>query len=63
MLLIISLNAIAISNNEDCEKRKCIKNIEEVLNATYVLIDPGHGGTQPGAPAADGETWDRLKLE
>ena len=59
ILLIISLNALAISNNEDCEKRKCIKNIEEVLNATYVLIDPGHGGTDPGAPAADGETWEK----
>jgi N-acetylmuramoyl-L-alanine amidase len=56
IVLIVALNAIAISNNEDCEKRKCIKDIKEVLDATYVLIDPGHGGRDPGAVAVNEKT-------
>lgn len=51
--MTIFLATSLICGDEDCDKRKCIKKIEDVFDAVYILIDPGHGGTELGAPIAD----------
>ena len=58
-IFAVFLTALHIYGDEDCEKRKCIKRIKDVLQATYVLIDPGHGGMEHGADGIDGETKEK----
>jgi len=61
VVLTIFLATLRIYGEDDCEKRKCIKNIEEALDATYVLIDPGHGGTEPQAVFVDKDTQEKTE--
>jgi N-acetylmuramoyl-L-alanine amidase len=54
VVLTFSLSTLLISDTADCDKRKCFKTIQDVLDAAYVLIDPGHGGEESGAEGSDG---------
>lgn len=58
VVLTFALSTLLISDTVDCDERKCLKKMRDKLDATYVLIDPGHGGEKTGAKASDG-TWEK----
>jgi N-acetylmuramoyl-L-alanine amidase len=64
LFLTIFFTSFLISGTDDCEKRSCFKRIKDALDATYIVIDPGHGGAckYRGATAVDGTPEKTLNL-